>query len=197
MVSGATTITATSGAINTSTNLTVTSGFMYILNQALANVLSCPVTGTGTFGTCNIAATGIGLSQPFGLAFFTPSNGNTYAYISNYGSTTVFQCLVNTSAGTLSGCVSTGGFTSPAFISINTVGGNTYLYVANQGTAQIFQCLVNAATGALSGCANSGATSISVLTTGIVLNAAGGTTYAYVSSFAPASNIFQCTVRAL
>ena len=103
-----------------------------------------------------------------GIAFATV-NGATYAYITNYGSETVYQCSWSASNGQLSNCVDTASFMNNAWtlkgIAFGTVNGVQYAYVSdyhvsspyNSGT--VWQCTVNNNTGLFNTCTKIPATS--------------------------------------
>ena len=92
----------------------------------------------------------------------------TYAYVANYGGTTV--SVINTSTNTVSATIPVGS--EPLGVALNPSG--TYAYVANQGSSTV--SVINLAT-------NSVAATISVGTgpTSVAINPAG--TYAYVTNF--------------
>lgn len=84
----------------------------------------------------------------------TPSFCATqYAYISNFGNSTVSQCTVDSSTGALTGCGTTGsGFSSNIGVSLS----NYYSFVDNNTATTSVRCRVSSSTGALSTCTNTG-----------------------------------------
>lgn len=102
-----------------------------------------------------------------GIAFAT-FNGVSYAYLTNFGNETVYQCSWSSSTGQLSSCVDAASFMNNAWtlkgIAFGTINGVQYAYVSdydvsspyNSGT--VWQCTVNNNTGLFNTCTKTPAT---------------------------------------
>jgi hypothetical protein len=124
----------------------------------------CPFNPDGSLGAC--AGTGNGFTSPTGIVFY----GDTLAYVTDYGTNSVYVCSVATD-GTLSGCATTGtNFQYPWALAIN--GDKLYATNAN-GTSGVTTCTINN-DGSLSTCTQTAGSG----TLGLAVNA----TLAYVGS---------------
>ncbi len=179
--------------------------YAYIPNLSSGRISRCTLTAnTGQLSSCVDSGAGAIFANPWGIAFYTPTNGNIYAYVPAGGTSTVLQCLVNSNTGLLSSCVDSGAgavFTAgnaddSEYIAFNTVGEKTYVYVTEgqTGAGQVVtQCLVNAASGQFSNCANFNLGLPGV--TGIAFDTISGQSVAYLSSWNLAQ-VFICSVNA-
>ena len=112
----------------------------------------CATTGNMPTGSPNAAN---------GIAFAT-FNGTTYAYITNRGTETVYQCSWNASNGNLSNCVDAASFMNQEWtlkgIAFGTVNSVQYAYVSDYNTSSpyssgtIWQCAVNNNNGLFNTC---------------------------------------------
>lgn len=123
------------------------------------------------------------------LSCQTYSVGENFAYVANFGGTTVSLCSVN-SNGTFSNCADSGGtgFNNPINIVLNAAG--TFAYVTNYGSNNVLQCAINANTRQLSGCASTGPAFVQPLS--IVFNPSE--TFAYVTTQSEDSSITLCSI---
>ena len=113
----------------------------------------------------NTVTFSIVFSAPIGVAL---NSTETFAFIVNYGNSTVTQCSV--SGGVLSSCTNSGatGLSKPRAITLNSTG--TIAFITNENNNTVTQCSVSG--GVLSSCTNSGATGLS-RPSGIALNSIG------------------------
>ena len=113
----------------------------------------------------------------------------SYAYISNFGNSSVTVCAVSSLDGTLNSCVDSGATSllSPDGLGIN---GN-YVYISSQFYVQ--KCTRNAISGFLSGCVDSGAGNIFTNAQNIAFTADG--LFAYIPKRSD-NSITLCNVNA-
>jgi hypothetical protein len=131
---------------NATITYTATPPYLYVANSA-ATVSSCAVNVIdGSLAACNSAGAAPATSS--GIA-----GVGSFAYVASSAGNLVDRCTLD-SAGSLSGCVATGGpWTAPSFIGVNTAA--TFAYVSQSTGLSV--CAVAPSDGALSACAAAGA----------------------------------------
>ena len=72
---------------------------------------------------------------------------NNYAYIANWGNSTVTYCSIDSNTESLIYCRATGnGFNGSAWLSSATVAGQSYMYISNannKGNNQVSECAIS------------------------------------------------------
>ncbi len=172
-------------SLNQPTGVAVNNGYLYVNNSAfntsnpVSSTAKCIINGgISTLSDCIYYT--IGIVNPIGFTIST-INGNTYAYIANYDSSTsshakpgsVTKCRVNSSDGVLNNCstmsassISLQNNPTPEVVTINTNASNgPVAYITDQQNAGYSFCNVNEIDGSFRSCsfntlANSGVDSI-------------------------------------
>lgn len=140
----------------------------------------------------HIASTGLATGATVGSSTITAALGsftsntatlqitNTLAYVSNLSSGAVTICTVDSDAGTLSDCATTGCDTdilTANSVALNPLG--TMAYVADLNSNAAFLCSINASTGLFDSCDDSGAGAVFANTLHVLLNADGSKAYVH------------------
>jgi 6-phosphogluconolactonase (cycloisomerase 2 family) len=143
---GSSNITATYNAVTSNTATLNVKNYVYFSNSGNDSMSLCSLSNAGVLSGCQTNPTSIpSLSDPLGMAI-NPTN--TYAYLgSNTGD--IYVCAIDSSDGSLSGCISTFNHAFPYNIVINA--SNTYAYIANY-TSGLTVCSISSTDGTLSNC---------------------------------------------
>ncbi len=174
--------------------------YAYILENG---VTYCAINSNGSFKNCapTVAPTP-GVNNPHGIAFATFNE--QYAYLADPGSSSLFQCAIDTTNGDLFSCSE---FTNGNIDSANGVAFNTdetgvqHAYVADAATGLII-CQMDATNGSFKNdeCAITPATGAPPwFPYGIAFTTTGGTRYAYVADNGIGANlghVYRCILKA-
>ncbi len=213
------TFTTNSG---TATNLSITNLSSFPVGLSVPGKSTCQtVTANGTACTLYlsfsptepIASSSFAINYSYNAAggasqtgtvsfdYTVTTNSPSFSYVISQGlDGKVYDCAVNVSNGTFSGCSATPTspawnlFAPPAGIAFATSGGTSYAYVP-VANGNVYQCSLSS--GALSGCSVTTGTgagwSSSSPPTSIAFATVSGTQYAYVAY--PNGGVDQCTLN--
>ncbi len=157
-------------------SISIASFYAYVTNVNTAGVSLCPISTSGSFGTCQLTGTsGTVFNDSYGV---TLNPAKTHAYLTYETNNAVSFCPINTdkTLGTCSDAYTTGTtFLVPTQLTFN--GDGSLAYVGNGG--YVLLCPVSSVNGTFGACASTGSGFVG--NTSVVLNAAG--TIAYVASY--------------
>ncbi len=88
-------------------SLTINNGYVYLTSKDSNILLSCPIQKGGSLTSCSQMNYGNpqATSAPGALGFFSnSSDGNDYAYLSDFLNDYIYRCTINLSNGTLQKC---------------------------------------------------------------------------------------------